>query len=501
MSEKLNITRVSELIKIEDINKWNNGETITISAGTGVGKSYFIKNILYAFAEKENKKILFLIHRTNCVNQFKEEIKRDNKTDIIDIKTYQKLEHDELKKYENNLNNYAFIVCDEFHYFLSDASFSKTTDMSLSLILKQTESIKIFMSATGDYMRNYIHNVKDIKTIDYELPIDFKFIEQLTFFAKDETLEKFIEKAIEKNYKSIFFIQGSTQAYDLYKKFKKKCLFNCGKGDKHYKYVNKDKINNMLINEKFDELILITTTCMDAGVNIVDTEVKHIICVVDDVGTLIQCIGRKRIQNNDDKFKLYVKSKSNQQLGGKETQIKKKLVKADFLKDHTVKEYIEKYPKETDYSNIVYDNVVEENNKSTKVINELMYYKNHLDICDIEFMKMYGAYGYCKYLANILGFRNEDGYYTYRLIEENWREKDMEKYLDSIVSKRLLNDEKKELIDKIGLKDARGRIQKSITLINAYLEENKLLYIILSKTTKDKNRKSIRFWEVNKLTD
>ena len=52
--------RVSEIITTEEIKKWNKGDIITITAGTGAGKSYFIKNILYAFAKQENKKILFL---------------------------------------------------------------------------------------------------------------------------------------------------------------------------------------------------------------------------------------------------------------------------------------------------------------------------------------------------------------------------------------------------------------------------------------------------------
>ncbi|MBZ1332315.1 hypothetical protein HZR16_05880, partial [Clostridium botulinum] len=65
--------RVSEIITINEIRKWNNGDIVTITAGTGAGKSYFIKNNLYAFAKAKNKKILMLIHRRNCVNQFQKE--------------------------------------------------------------------------------------------------------------------------------------------------------------------------------------------------------------------------------------------------------------------------------------------------------------------------------------------------------------------------------------------------------------------------------------------
>ena len=85
--------RVTEIITTDEIKKWRRGDIITISAGTGAGKSYFIKNILYAFALSKHKKILFLIHRTDCKNQFYKELEEDNKLDTIDIKTYQSIEY------------------------------------------------------------------------------------------------------------------------------------------------------------------------------------------------------------------------------------------------------------------------------------------------------------------------------------------------------------------------------------------------------------------------
>lgn len=79
----MKVKRVSELISPSEIKTWEKGSVITIKAGTGAGKSYFIKNILYAFAKANKKRILFLIHRSNCVNQFQREIEKANKTDVI----------------------------------------------------------------------------------------------------------------------------------------------------------------------------------------------------------------------------------------------------------------------------------------------------------------------------------------------------------------------------------------------------------------------------------
>lgn len=470
--------RVSEIVTIDEIEKWDECDCITIKAGTGAGKSYFIKNNLYALAKRDGKKILMLIHRTNCIDQFTEEIIRDKKTDVIDIKTYQKLEYKELKQLGNDLSEYQYIVCDEFHYFMSDASFSKTTDMSLDLILSQLFITKIFMSATGDYMKRYLNEVKKIETIDYELPITYDFVKNLSFFNSDETFEKFIEEAIDKKHKAIFFIQSATKAYELYKKYKEHCLFNCSKNNKDglYKYVDKGKIKNMLKTERFEDLILITTTCMDAGVNIKDLDLKHIVCDVEDTGTLIQCIGRKRIQNVNDKFYLYIKTITNKSLGGKITHLNKKMEMAEYLKKHTVKDFINQYQRQYDLSNMVYDATVEDKDKGTKKVNWLMFYKYKIDLFEIKNMLKQEKYGYCHYIKELFGRE------TYRVIEEDYKTNDLKFYLDSIVGKKLIKEEQKELIENIDLKDKRGRIQKSITQFNPYFNENELLYAIKSET-------------------
>ncbi|AEY66616.1 DEAD/DEAH box helicase family protein [Clostridium sp. BNL1100] len=503
--------KVSDKITIKDIQQWKS-EIITIKAPTGAGKSYFVKHTLYNFAKTNNKKILFLIHRINCVNQFQMEIKQAEKTDVIDIMTYQKLEilSQTYKKYFD-FSEYQYIVCDEFHYFMGDAAFSKTTDISLNMILSQTQCCRIFMSATGDDMKTYINNVKKILTIDYELEINFDFIKNLTFFNKDESMEKFIEEAISRKDKGIFFIQSAKKAYELYLKYKEHCLFNCSKRNgSHYKYVDQDKIDSMLKNEKFGELILITTTCLDAGVNIIDSNLKHIVIDVDDIGSLIQCIGRKRIQSDDDKLYLYIKTVTNKQLGGKMTQLKNKIKMADYLRTHTVKEYIQEFGRTIDFSNIVYDDIVSEDDKGTKKINELMYFKCKFDLAEISIMlDTYKDYGYCKLLARELGFYDfDEGRYSYRLIDEDYKNDEIERLLDKYKGKALWKKDQETIINSIGLKDKRGRIQRSHTQLNTYFDSNNLQFKIIPKQDrrKIKNGKKNRnfnktYWIISKNTN
>lgn len=114
---------ISEIISEKEIKTWEN-QNILITAPTGAGKSYFIKNKLYDYALANDKKILYLLPRLDTVLQFRDEIQRDKKTDIITIKSYQEIEKRELKKVETDLSNYDYIVVDECHYFLSDSKFN-----------------------------------------------------------------------------------------------------------------------------------------------------------------------------------------------------------------------------------------------------------------------------------------------------------------------------------------------------------------------------------------
>lgn len=459
--------RVSEVIKIDDIRKWKKEDTITITAGTGQGKSYFIKNSLYLVAKEQNKKILFLIHRANCKDQFLEELIRDNKSDTVKVMTYQKVESIEMSTHSRfNFEEYDYIVCDEFHYFISDSAFNFNTDVSFDSILN-AKATKIFMSATGDMVKRYINKIKKVETIDFDLDINHgRNIETLRFYTKDNTLEDiYIKECLEGTDKAIFFINSAEKAYDLYKKYPNS-LFNCSKSHNLYQHVDIDKIKNMLIQEKFNEQILFTTTCMDAGVNICDESVKHI--VIDDVldfGTIVQCMGRKRIQSTNDKVHVYIKNINNNRLGGRKTQIQEKIELAKFFRKNDLHVYIEKYGR--GYTPMVYDVNTEERKK----LNELAYFKCLDDMLNIDLMLNYKKNGFSKLLSKHLGIEK------YHYTEEQEYNQSLEAYLESLVGKKLFKDEQIELINRINL-IMDGKQLKSAESFNASFKEKGMPYII-----------------------
>ncbi|CAG7841158.1 hypothetical protein CLOHAE12215_02582 [Clostridium haemolyticum] len=490
--------RVSELITVQEIKKWAIGDVVTITAGTGAGKSYFIKNVLYAFAKANNKKILYLIHRDNCDNQFIKELERDHKTDIIKILTYQSLEYLYINHNKTfDFSMYEYVICDEYHYFLNDSTFNNTTDVSFNMIMNNTSSTKIFMSATSNKIKRYIKEYKNINTVDYELPISFDFIEDLNFYNSDKHLIKIIDNAIQNKEKVIVFLNNIESALNLYEIYRDHALFNCSKSNKkYYRHVNSKKIDRMLENEKFDEDILITTSCFDAGVNIIDTYVKHIICDIKDVDCLIQCVGRKRIQNNNDKIHLYIKDINNNVLGQLKGNLNKKIEVAECLINYGVEALITRYGRK-DYFNIVYDDVELFNH--TKKVNELMYFKCITDLQDIEYMLGMGKYGYRKFIANKLKINN---YKT--LVNEEIKTKDeLENYLNSILGQVMLQvKDRKELIEKIDVR-SNGKQLKKINNLNGALEERNIPYRIIefatSKTINGKQKRYPNAWKVQKL--
>lgn len=480
---------VSDVISLSEIEKWTKGDIVIIQARTGDGKSYFSKNILFEHAKANNKKILFLVNRSNCYNQFLDEIIQESKNGFLDIKTYQKLEYDGLYKQVGcNLTKYDYIICDEFHYFLNDSIFNDKTDISFDEIMRNNNSVKIFMSATGENMKRYIKeniklyiNPERIKIKNYNIPIKYDFVKKLSFFYEEETFDELIEEFINQKTKAIFFIQDLEEAYDLYKRHKKHCLFNCGKSNKKfYRYVKKEKISKMLKDEMFEELILITTTCMDSGVNIKDINLKNIVVHIYDVETLIQCIGRKRLLDLDDGINLYVKYPDYRKFGGIKIKIENGIERINYLKTHTVKEYIKEYPRSAGFDRGIYDEYIDDKDSIEKKINPLIEFKYKLILEEINEINLQDKSGYRKYLLRKLGIWN------YELYEYKKRKIRVYKYLYEIKEKTLNKEEQKKLASIFNIKDSSGRRYKTIGKLNKYLLENDFEYEIIRKIIKNK---------------
>lgn len=90
-------------------------------------------------------------------------------------------------------------------------------------------------------------------------------------------------------------------------------------------------------------------------------------------------------------------------------------------------------------------------------------------------------FGYDKYLARWFGFYCEStGQYMYQTISS--QKQSLTEYLDSLVGVDMLTaKERKPLIERIGLRDYKGKLQRSLITINQYMESENLPYTVISR--------------------
>lgn len=336
------------------------------------------------------------------------------------------------------------------------------------------------MSATGDKTKYYIKNYMQLETLDFYIPRDYSYINKLEFFKEQATIHKYIKQIIKTDERVIVFIKSAQKAYDLHKMYGDS-MFLCSENNELYKYVDKDKRKQLLKDKKFKEKILFTTLTLEAGVDIKDTSLKH---VVIDIGfnleSLFQAFGRKRVLYEGDNLNLYLRAISNNQLGGIKSQLKEEYqFAADFSFTNSDTKFVSKHYREQ-YNDLIYDEPTEKGIEKRLNVTRFITIQKDLDkiqeILEIENKNL----SYCKYISDLLGVE-------YVVAELEVKMSELEIYLNSLVGDQLYKDERLELAQKVGLKDKQYRLQKGMNQLNAYFEDNKIPFVIKKDTDWNRN--------------
>lgn len=449
----------------EEYKKWGKEDGVFIDCQTGQGKTYFILNIYAQYLFDNNKRMLILTNRSKLF----EEVNKSRVTSNVDVMTYQRFQD----QIENNeiIKRYDCIVCDECHYFISDA-WNYKTDIAWRYI-KELDSIKIFMSATGDIAFKLFSFEKAYR---YFVDRDYDYIDKIYFYEDDKYVSKIL-KAVPEDEKAIYFANSVKKAHNKYLEFKDESSFICSKGqDEIY---TRDITTNAIVNAKFATKYLIATKVIDNGINLKDKAIKHIICDIKDIVTVLQCIGRRRIDADDkeDKITLYIKNYTRSELNRFKNSLVKEIKSADAymlnLNEYKLNREEKKIP------SLCYIN------KITGQIEVLILYytlaRTQLKEID-EMMKI----GYDKVLLKELIVDPNRICYV-KQIEVQHKANDIEEYLGNIVGKKLGKQEKEDLAKKIDARDDRNRYQKNIAKLNEYLVSNNSKYEILAKRSNGNN--------------
>lgn len=335
------ILKVTDIIKHDDIEQWKLGDRILISAGTGRGKTHWVINTLSEYANTFGGKILFLVNRTPLQQQIQLKLQELDKSDLIDVRTYQSVEN-EILKGTHNFDVYKFIVCDEAHYFFSDAQFNNKTNLILNLIRNELkDKVVILMSATPKLLKGYL---KVDESLVYNLDNDYSYIESIYTYKNQDVIVQMLQ-SLPKDEKAIYFSKSVEKAFEMSQKLND-ASFICSYGNKKYsRYIDKDELNNIQQNEGFECQVLCSTTALDNGINIIDEQVKHIIIDVLDIDTVIQCVGRKRVVYTTERVKLYLREVDMRYANTIYNSVTEQLEQAVYLKKNGEKAFRKKYLK------------------------------------------------------------------------------------------------------------------------------------------------------------
>lgn len=245
-----------------------------------------------------------------------------------------------------------YIVLDEAHYFTTDSTFNENTLKEFEYILKNSSGMNIFLTATPQALlkaiRRYekinhvedkdkLQEVKLLKqmtvdeyiTLDQtdqpvpeHIPIDivdhysnlltFEFIHER---ERDERLKEEL-KITNSNNKLIYFTNNKQRGINIYHMAKGMHLvdsslnggsFLCSLYDRKFsEYIDKEERNRISRSKHFSSDVLVTTSALDNGIDIIDDKVKRVIIEYTNYDQVIQMLGRVRTKKREQDNPIHI---------------------------------------------------------------------------------------------------------------------------------------------------------------------------------------------------
>ena len=173
-------------------------------------------------------------------------------------------------------------------------------------------------------------------------------------------------------------------------------------------------IDSIADNCTFDSAILVTTAALDSGFTLKDSAIDTIVVDMMEPETVIQCVGRKRPVNDDDKIDLYIWGRTNEEVNRSLQQMVQDIKSAKLFFEN------EEETNETNVKNLT--NVTVDDNGNLQYVKAPNYSKiARLEYYAYNFFpsitKAKVKFGYDRYLARHFGFfDNECRRYTYKIL-------------------------------------------------------------------------------------
>ena len=363
-----------KIIKEGTDDRWEPLQPVFISAQTGKGKNYFIEKTLIPYVrelncrEKTEYKILIFSNRLALKQQIEKHIDGNDDLDngeggiypygkYADVMTYQSLMQ-KVEYLKRVHSKYVYVICDEAHFFTSDALFNPHTKKILETIVRLFQSaVRVYMSATPYECLEYIIKCEDKererlnikkhgldqskykygKMVFYHFERDYGYLDTKTYSSISELYDEIVESVVRRKEKWLIFIDDkekcvkekdklgklikdkeSSLVEDKKSKKKDEKDVEADKDNKAEKKVEKVYVvdaeskeepiyQEILKNERLnkDTYVLISTSVLDNGVNL--TGIKNIVVSHMEKTKCLQVVGRARGSNGDERKTLYLK--------------------------------------------------------------------------------------------------------------------------------------------------------------------------------------------------
>ena len=506
-------TRVSDFL-MPYYRHWEVGQRILLSAPMGSGKSYFIYN--YLIKENPFKKVLILSNRSKLKEQYELYITNSNNTNV-ELYTYQKLEN--ILRHNKTVEHFDYIICDEAHYFITD-SWNSNTDLSFRYVNNCNDSIVLFMSATGNEVFD-LFKLANVETINYFIQADYSRFEMHYYNSNvdgsDMVQHLIAHEVIDENNKILYFSSNKDTALELYELHKYMASITVSATDK--------KIENTVdafVDNKCNYTLTIATSCIDNGIDIFDDTLKYIVCDLFDLTQVIQCLGRKRMTQNEvdskAKVKVYVRNWYGREVQCKFNDFNNKIKRIDDALNEIVEKNIIRgnslpiglYYDYTDNNKVkknalYYNYLIYKRNDSERFLQYTKILKDYHSTWKTEWIDGeemtyedfdYVDYDYCS--TYIYELQSALGIEEYRLLDIKAMslEDSIRLALSNMIGTEYVGkDGKLEIAEAVGLKNKKRTLITSIQSINGYLEENDILYMITEKRKK-RNGKLVTVYKV-----